>query len=98
MDREIFLKIREFVKSKNNHNTREVYLAYAFVRDVPYVKLEKKINEDKFGTVGRNSFLIGLAYRIERNIIKITDTNLEIRADILNWLMEKYSEVERVAA
>ena len=47
--------------------------------------------------MGRNSFLSGLAYGIERGLFKITNTNIE-REDILKWLMEKYSEDERVAA
>lgn len=45
MDKEMFLKIRDFVRSKNHYNTREVYLAYAFVRGAPYVRLEKKISQ-----------------------------------------------------
>ena len=37
--------------------TREEYLAYAFVRGLPYRVLEEIINEDKFEVGGRNSFL-----------------------------------------
>ena len=48
------------------HTGRTTLLAYAFLREVPYVAVERVINEDGplFNESGRNSFLSGLAYLI----------------------------------
>ncbi len=48
------------------------YLAYAFIRGMPYVALERTINEDSFGKVGRNTFLGGLASQVASSIFSST--------------------------
>lgn len=64
-------ELKELLRKKvcnNQQPRRHTLLAYAFVRDVPYIILERKTNEDKFGELGRNSFLYGLASDISAEL------------------------------
>ena len=70
--KEILEKIRSSVienAPRGDFGQRLRLLAYAFLRGVPYVAVEGKINEDhpSFGD-GRNTFLDHLAYSVARSI------------------------------
>lgn len=58
--KELIKKFRSQVEH-GKYAGRYTLLAYAYLRGVSYIALERTINEDLFGTNGRNSFLIGLA-------------------------------------
>jgi hypothetical protein len=91
------------------HATRETLLAYAFLKDRPYIALERKINEDheSFG-IGRDSFLSYLVYGIRREILQASK-NLgfdkeveeqiakEIESEIRQWIMKKYEKESEIS-
>jgi hypothetical protein len=93
-------KIAQFRKlAQNGHCSRAQYLAYAFLRGRNYVKLESKINEDKFPIIGRDTFLRWMAHLIGHHIIgKTIQGDSELYREIHNWIMEKYATSEEVAA
>jgi hypothetical protein len=86
--------------------SRETLLAYSFLRNRPYVALEKKINEDheSFG-IGRITFLDNLAYNVDKEInnIVLTDKDDELiassglRNNINDWIMKKYEPQTAIA-
>jgi len=92
--------------SNGQYATRETLLAYSFLKDRPYIALEKKINEDheSFG-IGRDSFLSNLSYNVSREInnLVLSDTNDELIApsglsnDIQHWIMKKYEPAAAIA-
>jgi hypothetical protein len=67
--KDLIKKCREQVAG-GKHASRETFLAYAWLRDVPYNILEKVINEDheSFDPNGRNGFLKSLACRVTENV------------------------------
>jgi|SRR5690606_10874946 len=65
--KELITKFRSQVW-QNKYASRTTLLAYAFLRDVPYIALERTINEDSFGEIGRNSFLVALAFGVADRI------------------------------
>jgi hypothetical protein len=77
--------------------TREIFLAYAFLRGRPYIDLESKINEDNFGE-GKFTFLRYLSCLIGMEIKKASEPiNIEYnRNDTVDaislWIKEKYEE------
>ena len=66
--KELIKKFREQVAG-GKYPSREKLLAYAWLRDVPYIALERVINEDheSFG-IGRNGFLSYLASTVAGQI------------------------------
>jgi hypothetical protein len=66
--KDLIKKFRGFV-SGGQHASRSILLGYAFLREVPYVALERKINEDHpTFDAGRNGILIDLAHSVARKI------------------------------
>lgn len=98
----------DFYRNKAKKNSgkgmyRVDYLAYAFLRNKPYVLLERKINEDKFPIIGRNAFLNHqageIALKIASNAIGKNhyeagkqgyDLYNLYKKEVHEWLMEKY--------
>jgi hypothetical protein len=66
--KDLIKKFRGFV-SGGQHASRSILLGYAFLREVPYVALERKINEDHpTFDAGRKWILIDLAHSAARKI------------------------------
>jgi len=109
-DKKEALKSFKQKAKKQEIYSRHQYLAYAFLRRMPYVVIERKINEDKFPVVGRNNFLNCLAVGALHEIYylgKYEGYTLsfqeflkedELRQQIKDWIFEKYASVEEVAA
>lgn len=88
---------------RGGESQRYLLLAYAFVRGVPYVALERTVNEDKFPKEGRDTFYSGLAYSVTskvleayglevRNVFRSTEY-MAVRA----WLTEKFNKAQEAA-
>lgn len=105
--------IRKLICENNSNkiaNSRELYLAYAFLRGRKYRSIEKKINEDhpSFGEIGRKGFFATFSRFIcvqitgnpylkdipEESREKRWTDYNEISAKILIWLMENSNDVE----
>lgn len=89
----------------NRKGDRETYLAYAFVRGVPYSVVEERINEDNFdlplnaraNKQGLFAFLSGLAQSVSVVIEKVEYPENKVfgypgkRFDqVYQWMLEKY--------
>ena len=84
---------------------RYLLLAYAFVRGIPYITLEKTVNEDGFPECGRNTFYSGLAFSVTKNVMLAY--GLDSKADnvynsnehtaVHAWLTEKFAKVQEAA-
>jgi hypothetical protein len=74
---------------------RTLLLAYAFLKNRPYITLESKINEDhpSFGK-GREAFLDYLSHCINKTILSIDTTSKNIKDEIYQWIMTKYQTSE----
>lgn len=83
---------------------RYLLLAYAFVRGIPYVALERVINEDKFPASGRDTFYRGLIFAVAKNVRTAygLDNNCTYESpehkEVYAWVMEKFAKAEEVAA
>jgi len=110
-DKKEALKVFKNLAKKHHYLSRTQALAYAFLRGAAYVKLERKINEDNFPEIGRNSFLSCLIYSICNDVYYfgkyegydlsfqefLKDGNL--REEIRAWVFAKYAtKIEEVAA
>ena len=104
--RKVFRKLAK----NNKHLTRYQYLAYAFLRGTEYIKIEAKINEDKFPEIGRNTFLLGLAITVFHEIHRsgkyegYDETFQEylkndiLRNEVKSWIYSKYASDKKEAA
>jgi hypothetical protein len=74
---------------------RTLLLAYAFLKNRPYITLERNINEDhpSFGK-GREVFLDYLSYCINKTILSIDTTYKNMKEEIYQWIMRKYQTSE----
>lgn len=110
--KEIIKKFRSMV-DRGQHASRVTLLAYAYLRGIPYVALERTINEDK--SEGKFTFIKSLAGSVSWQICEIEfgKTYLEaekpekekllaqqkvVFQEIFNWMNEKYKEIAEVAA
>lgn len=101
--KELIKKFREKVAG-GKYAGRDTLLAYAFLRGVPYVALERVINEDhpSFGTEGRNEFLRWRKYSMSREICEaqfsgqsvyqLRKENKESEALLLNEKLKGFRE------
>lgn len=54
---------------KGQHAYRTTLLAYAFLREVPYIKLERIVNEDKLPNDSAKCFIVTLAADVARELV-----------------------------
>jgi len=88
---------------KGGDKQRYLLLAYAFVRGIPYIALERTINEDKFLEEGRKTFYSRLAYCVAKHVMlayglepKSIYSSEEYQA-VHNWLTEKFAKAQEAA-
>lgn len=109
MNKEAIKNIKLQMKRKNNFVPREMFLALAYLRGIPYRVLEKKINEDhpSFGESGRLGFWSGLSHSVAIEISRarsgdyttqgyLVPVDKEERNSIYNWM--QVSEAKEEAA
>lgn len=99
--KDLIKKFRAYAKGKQL--SREFLLGYAFLREIPYITLEKVINEDKLERKpeyrkckqGVFSFLYYLASSVSSEILKIEAPEEKKPSSyyldaVYSWMMAKY--------
>jgi hypothetical protein len=109
MEKKELVKNIRLLVSKGQKANRETYLALAFARKMPYVVLEKTINEDKFALpagareakMGLFCFLNGLAYTTSLVVERAENPDHPDKRPtgiyhekVYEWMLEKYPVVQ----